>query len=158
MPVDTLLGSIHVAARVGRLSSVAAALLLLLCSCLSVANVESSIPNKHFVSVTSAKELQEAGRAGVAHIVVQAHLDLVGLRSEPDLRHKVALDSAVIRVRQSTRSIVVRTSSSALFAAGDFLACWPEACTLDACSRRRRGRYLACQFPNNLAQFPENTK
>ena len=59
-------------------------------------------------SVESPKQLQDAARAGVPHIVVTAHLDMSSSRKAHDPSGLQALNTAVVRMQKSTLSIVVR--------------------------------------------------
>lgn len=62
-----------------------------------------------FAAVSTPEELRKALQAGVNHIVVIKHMDLINARTEPDLpRQMEALDNAVGRVLNTTLSIVVR--------------------------------------------------
>jgi len=62
-----------------------------------------------FAAVSTPEELRKALQAGVNHILVIKHMDLINARPEPDLpRQMEALDNAVGRVLNTTLSIVVR--------------------------------------------------
>ena len=103
MLVTALLGATLPPQRVQR-SKRAVALFLTLLLPFIVCQVSGSleVPLDSLVAnVTSPKELQDAARAGVPHIVGTAHLDISTSLTEPEL-------SGIIRVKNSTRSIVVR--------------------------------------------------
>eukprot|EP00892_Ulva_mutabilis_P000479 jgi/Ulvmu1/10431/UM062_0027.1 len=58
-----------------------------------------------FAVVDTPDEFQDALRAGVNHIVLTAHLDMVDSQPEPDLEGEEALDGAIGRVLNTTLSI-----------------------------------------------------
>lgn len=62
-----------------------------------------------FVAVATPAEFQAALRVGAFHILVKEHLDMTDAPTEPDLIGLEGLNSAVGRVLNTTRSIVVRT-------------------------------------------------
>lgn len=67
----------------------------------------ASIPPE-FAAVSTPDEFQAALRAGVNHIVLKAHLDMIDSTPEPDLQRVEALDGAIGRVLNTTLSIMVR--------------------------------------------------
>lgn len=74
-------------------------------------DVEFDILPPAFAVVRTPAEFQAALRVGAFHILVKEHLDMTDSPTEPDLVGLEGLNSAVGRVLNTTRSIVVRALS-----------------------------------------------
>lgn len=88
------------------------------CTCSLVPTPGSLAPGSRVAIVRSPQELQDAARDGVPHIVVVEHLDMSGAPTVARLDGLQSLNSALIRVRRGTVSIVVRLSSDTCIGCG----------------------------------------
>lgn len=86
------------------------ALILLLCFRLGSCSLEASLDSQ-VANVRSPKAFQDAAREGVQHVVITEHLDMSGTLTERDLPTLQGFDRALLRVKKSTQSIVVRELS-----------------------------------------------